>query len=142
MVRKPFRADGDRRQIAEAQADADHHAPRQIQHGQRLRVAREEKTGAVQESTDRRHRAWTDAALKRARQQKRRGEHHHVDRRDQRCLRAGPVEFALERRHEHAPRVVGAEGDVEKAAAHEGWPARQFGCPYRILRRHGCRYGW
>ena len=63
MIRKPLRADRDRREVAEAEADADHHAPRQIQHRQRLRVAGEKQTRAVQQAADGRDWPRADAIL-------------------------------------------------------------------------------
>ena len=142
VIGEPLRADGDRREVAETEADAHHHAPRQIQHRQRLRVAGEEQAAAVQQTADRRDRARTDPVLQHAGHEKGGGQHDHVDRGDERGLRAGPAEVAFERRHEHAPRVVGAERDVQQSAADESRPARRLRRPYGFLRRHHCRNGW
>src|SRR5205814_10373530 len=45
---------------------------------------------------------------------------------DEGGLRTRPAELALERRHEHAPRVISTECDVEQAAADQHGPARML----------------
>ncbi len=120
VIRKPLRAHRDRREVAEAEADAHHHAPRQVQHGQRLRIAGEKQAGAIQQAADGRDRPGTDASLQESGEQERRRQHHHVDRRHERGLRPGPAELLFERRHVHAPRVVGAERDVQQTRRRPG----------------------
>ncbi len=117
----------------------DHHAPRQVQHGQRLRIAGEKKAGAIQQAADGRDRPGPDASLQESSEQERRRQHHHVDGRHERSLRPGPAELLFERRHVHAPRVVGTERDVQQPAADKGGPAGWHRSIYRFLMRHVCR---
>ena len=91
-----------------------------------MRVAGEKQPGAEEDAADRRDRARADAILKEA------GRRGTIEASitmsmvgDERRLRARPAELAFERRHEHAPRVVGAERDVHQAAADERRPAAE-----------------